>query len=244
MALGEPDESGRRRPVPVPGSEFILAADSIVSAVGQAVDGDCLGDGRLTENRGNVKVDPATLQTDLPWVFAGGDCVTGPDMAVAAIGAGQRAASMIDQYLKNGSIEAVTERYTCTRGSWRELPADAFKGVPPAERHGVPVRPPEVRRKDFAESTALWDADTAIAEASRCLSCGCYERYACDTRPSNPECVQSMAGGKKQLLSWEGAVLSAGLGWAERMMASSRQSPKSGRQKASKARKGPKYRRR
>jgi formate dehydrogenase major subunit len=195
MTLGEPDKSGRRRPVPVPGSEYTLKADSIVSAIGQAVDGDCLGNESLIEKQGNVKVDPATLQTDLPWVFAGGDCVTGPDIAVAAIGSGRRAASMIDQYLKKGCIEAVAERYTCTKGSWQELPADTFNGVPPVERHGVAARPPEIRRNDFAESTALWDADTAMDEASRCLSCGCYERYACDLRPSNPECVRPMAVG-------------------------------------------------
>jgi formate dehydrogenase major subunit len=240
MALGEPDKSGRRRPVPVPGSEFTLTAHSILSAVGQAVDGDCLGDGSLIEKRGNVKVDPASLQTDLPWVFAGGDCVTGPDIAVAAIGAGQRAASMIDQFLKKGCIEAATERYTCTKGSWRELPADTFKGVPPAERHGVAARPPEIRRNDFAESTALWDADTAIDEASRCLSCGCYERYACDTSPSNPECVQSMALGKKASSRMGRGVSYDGRREVERIIASSRQSQKRGRQKGSRASKEPK----
>jgi formate dehydrogenase major subunit len=207
MALGEPDNSGRRRPVPVPGSEFTLTADSIVSAIGQAVDGECLGDGSLIGKGGNIKVDPVTLQTDLPWVFAGGDCVTGPDIAVAAIGAGQRAASMIDQYLKKGCIEAAAERYTCTKGSWRELPTDTFKGVAPAERHEVVARPPEIRRNDFAESTALWDAHTAMDEASRCLSCGCYERYACDLRPSNPECVRSMVVVTKAGLRCDGLAL-------------------------------------
>ncbi|MDA8126521.1 MAG: [FeFe] hydrogenase, group A [Deltaproteobacteria bacterium] len=182
MALGEPDKSGRRRPVPVPGSEFILAADAIVSAIGQAVDGDCLGDDTLIEKWGNIKVDPRTLQTALPWVFAGGDCVTGPDIAVTAIGAGQRAALAIDTYLKTGQVTVAPEPYTCTKGSWRELPADTFQGVVPAERHRVPARPPEERRNDFAEATALWDADTAMAEASRCLACGCTERYGCDLR--------------------------------------------------------------
>ncbi len=193
MALGQPDKSGRRRPVPVSGSEFTLTADSIVSAIGQAVDGDCLGNDSLIEKWGNVKVNPVTLQTDLPWVFAGGDCVTGPDIAVTAIGAGQRAASMIDQYLRKGYIEAAVERYTCTKGSWRELSVDTFKVVPRVERHEVAARPPEVRRNDFVESTAIWEAGTAMDEAARCLSCGCYERYACDLRPSNPECVCPMA---------------------------------------------------
>jgi len=182
MALGEPDRSGRRRPVPVPGSEFTLTADAIVSAIGQTVDGDCMGDDTLIEKWGNVKVDPASLQTDIPWIFAGGDCVTGPDIAVAAIGAGQRAAAAIDQYLAKGHVETAPEPYTCTKGPWQEVPAETFKGVLPAERHGVPARPPEERRNDFAESKALWDAETARAEAARCLACGCTERYACDLR--------------------------------------------------------------
>ncbi len=63
MALGEPDDSGRRRPVPVAGSEFTLTADTIISAIGQAVDGFCIGDEPLIDKRGAVKVDPATMQT-------------------------------------------------------------------------------------------------------------------------------------------------------------------------------------
>jgi formate dehydrogenase major subunit len=197
-ALGEPDGSGRRRPVSIPGSEFTLTADSIISAVGQAVEVDCLNNERLIDNFGKVKADPVTLQTDLPWVFAGGDCVTGPSIAVAAIGAGQLAASMIDQYVRKGSA-AADVRYTFTTDSWRELPAETFQGVVPAERHRMEARPPEIRRKDFAESTTLWDTDTAMDEASRCLSCGCYERYVCETRPSTTECVQSLVLGKRKL---------------------------------------------
>ena len=182
MVLGEPDQSGRRRPMPVEGSEFALPANTIISAIGQAVEGDCLENAALIERWGNVKVDPATLQTALPWVFAGGDCVTGPDIAITAIGAGQRAALSIDQYLSHGRVTPKAEPYTCSRGAWQDLPPKAFKDVVPARRHEVPVLPPLTRRDNFRESTTNWSLETAMEEAARCLACGCTQRYACDLR--------------------------------------------------------------
>jgi formate dehydrogenase major subunit len=182
MVLGEPDKSGRRRPVPVVGSEFTLTANTIISAIGQAVDGFCIGDDSLIDKWGNVKVHPVTMQTGVPWVFSGGDCVTGPDIAIAAIGAGQRAAQAVDQYVRTGIVSPSAGPYTCTKGDWHDLPSDTFKGVKPAERYEVPALEPVVRRNNFKESTTTWDTDTAMAEAFRCLSCGCTERYACDLR--------------------------------------------------------------
>ncbi|MGO9146130.1 MAG: NAD(P)-binding protein [Desulfomonilia bacterium] len=182
MVLGEPDKSGRRRPVPVAGSEFSLTADTIISAIGQAVDGFCIGDENLIDKRGNVKVHPATMQTSVPWVFSGGDCVTGPDVAIAAIGAGQKAAEAIDQYVRTGIVSPSAGPYTCTKGDWHDVPAETFKGIKPADRNEVPALAPKTRRKNFEESSKTWDTDIAMAEALRCLSCGCSERYACDLR--------------------------------------------------------------
>ncbi len=182
MELGEPDKSGRRRPVPVPGSEFTLLATMIISAIGQAVDGACLGSERLLDRWGNVQCDPATMQTDIPWIFSGGDCVTGPDIAIAAIAAGKKAAESIDRYLRQGAVPPSSEPYSCTKGDWRDIPADAFAGVRPVRRSEIPVRSPEDRKTTFAESTRTWDAETAMKEASRCLLCGCSERYGCDLR--------------------------------------------------------------
>ena len=122
MALGEPDKSGRRRPVPQEGSEFTLTASTIISAIGQAVDGFCIGDKTLIDKWGNVVVNPQTLQTACPWVFSGGDCVTGPDIAIAAIGAGKRAAESIDEFVQTGSVIVKDEPYTCTKGKWKDLP--------------------------------------------------------------------------------------------------------------------------
>ncbi|MRR16506.1 MAG: FAD-dependent oxidoreductase [Deltaproteobacteria bacterium] len=182
MALGEPDKSGRRRPVPQEGSEFTLTANTIISAIGQAVDGFSIGEKKLINKWGNIVVNEQTLQTALPWVFSGGDCVTGPDIAIAAIGAGHRTAEAIDEFVRTGSVTTKDEPYTCTKGPWKELPREAFKGTPPADRLEVPVIAAHVRKANFDESSTTWDQETAMAEASRCLACGCTERYDCDLR--------------------------------------------------------------
>jgi formate dehydrogenase major subunit len=182
MELGEPDKSGRRRPVPVPGSEFTITASTIISAIGQAVDGSCVGNPGLLDKWGNVKADPSTMQTADPWVFSGGDCVTGPDIAIAAIGAGKRGAESIDRLIRNGILTPEGEPYTCSKGSWKDMPAETFKGVRLSERREITVFTPDSRKSTFDESSKTWDIDTTMAEAVRCLACGCTERYGCDLR--------------------------------------------------------------
>ncbi|HIC95628.1 TPA: FAD-binding protein, partial [Candidatus Bipolaricaulota bacterium] len=116
VELGEPDESGRRRPVPLPGSEFVLPCDSVIVTIGQVPDlaslGEKLGLGFGSESgselelelettpQGTLAVDPLTLETNVPGVFAGGDCVTGPDAVVTAMAAGRKGAISIDRYLR------------------------------------------------------------------------------------------------------------------------------------------------
>ena len=105
MELGEPDASGRRRPVAIPGSEFEVECDTVIMAIGQQVDLDCVKDMDLELSRwGTIVADEQTMQTSLPGVFAGGDAVTGPDIAVRAVGAGHVAALSIDQYLRENEL--------------------------------------------------------------------------------------------------------------------------------------------
>ncbi|OPY84783.1 MAG: Iron hydrogenase 1 [Smithella sp. PtaU1.Bin162] len=182
MILGEPDKSGRRRPVPLQGSDFTLTASTIISAIGQAVDGFCIGNKSLIDKWGNVIADAKTLQTSLPWVFSGGDCVTGPDIAISAIGAGKRAAEAIDEYVHTGAVRAKSAPYTCKKSHWKDLPPETFKGILPADRHEAAVLEPQIRKTNFEESSSTWSQDTAMAEASRCISCGCTERYDCTLR--------------------------------------------------------------
>ena len=99
MELGPPDDSGRARPVPVPGSEFTIEAASVIAAIGQSVELDTLNAHTLSLSKWGIAADPKTLATNLPGVFAGGDAVTGPDLAVRAVAAGKLAAASIDQYL-------------------------------------------------------------------------------------------------------------------------------------------------
>lgn len=182
MVLGEPDKSGRRRPVPVNGSEFTLRADTIISAIGQAVDGECVGSDSILDKWGNIKVHPSTMQTSIPWVFSGGDCVTGPSIAIAAIGAGKRAAEAIDQYMEEGYVFPYVQPYTSTKGRWQDMPPETFKGVRLTDRNDIPALAPSLRSSNFEESTGTWDMDTAMSEAARCLACGCSERYDCELR--------------------------------------------------------------
>ena len=98
MELTEPDESGRRRPVPVPGSEFVLEVDCIIEAIGSKSDNGC-ADGVETTDRGLIIADPDTFATSRPGVYAGGDTVTGPKTVIAAMGAGRKAAEAIAEYL-------------------------------------------------------------------------------------------------------------------------------------------------
>lgn len=107
MDLGEPDASGRRRPVPIPGSEEELPVDTVVVAVGQGPNPILLqGTAGLQLNkRGYIEVDPETLMTSIPGVFAGGDIVTGAATVIAAMGAGKKAARAIDRYLAEKKSE-------------------------------------------------------------------------------------------------------------------------------------------
>jgi heterodisulfide reductase subunit A-like polyferredoxin len=175
MELGEPDASGRRRPRPVEGSRRIMELDAVISAIGQQPDlgfwHETLG---LTVGRGmTLRADPLTLQTSLPWVFAGGDLVSGPDTVVRAIAHGKAAARSIDRFLKGedlaaGRHEEVTLAQVDTAGLLK------------VARRLPPLADPEERRKDFREVVGAFDEEAARAEAQRCLACGiCSECYQC-----------------------------------------------------------------
>jgi heterodisulfide reductase subunit A len=102
MELGEPDASGRRRPIPIKGSEFIMEVDNVIIAIGQAVDKTALPPELEYTGLGTLVVDPITLQTNIEGVFAGGDVVSGPADVIAAIATGKEAAESIDKYCQSG----------------------------------------------------------------------------------------------------------------------------------------------
>ncbi|MEW6426221.1 MAG: FAD-dependent oxidoreductase, partial [Bacillota bacterium] len=170
--LGEPDASGRRRPVPVPGSEFFLAVDNVIVAIGQAPDTEQIN---LAKNRnGTFKVDPHTLATDKKGVFAGGDAVTGPASVVEAVGAGKKAAEAIDRYLRGREVkfEETKEEVAPPRFT----PEEVETKTPLEPKH----LPPEERKTNFAEACLGYTDEAAKAEADRCLNCGvCSECGEC-----------------------------------------------------------------
>jgi len=174
MKLGEPDESGRRRPVPVPQSEFFVEADTVIAAVGQAADLSFLPpDSALERSRWErLVVDSNTLSTNVPGVFAGGDFISGPGMIIDAIASGRRGALAIDKYLRGdrSPVHMYDTRGTGTISA--EKPAieeeEAWKA---AYRPKVQVLPLEVRRRSFQETELALAEEQARYEARRCLRC-------------------------------------------------------------------------
>jgi len=185
MELGEPDASGRRRPIPIPGSEFTARATSVISAIGQGVDTTCLEDEpfnlKLTKWN-TLDVNPDTFETSHPGIFAGGDCSTGADIAVTAIAAGKKAAASIDQYLKGENITGVPKRYLHSMGKKEEAPKELFENVESVPRAAMPEMPVDSRVKSFEEVETGFTAELARKEAERCLSCGCRSFESCTIR--------------------------------------------------------------
>jgi NADH-quinone oxidoreductase subunit F len=172
MRLGEPDESGRRRPIPVTGSEFFVAADNVIAAVGQAPDLSFLPpDSALERTRlETLVVDGNTLSTNVKGIFAGGDFVTGPGMVIEAIAAGRRAAIAIDKYLKGDTSRV--EIYDLKAGVAGELPSQETEETWEAQpRMAVPTLPAEQRKMSFAEVELSFSEERARQEAKRCLRC-------------------------------------------------------------------------
>jgi heterodisulfide reductase subunit A-like polyferredoxin len=176
MELGEPDESGRRRPQPIPGSEFIIEVDSVVAAIGQETDWICVesaGDCKISR-RGTMEVDLLTLQSSEPDIFAGGDAVTGPRTVVEAIAAGKRAAISIDRFLKGQDLREGREK---EKKAVEDVPLDGYRRAP---RERMPRLSVDERRGNFKEVQLGFTEEQVRKEASRCLSCGiCSECYQC-----------------------------------------------------------------
>ena len=112
MELGEPDASGRRRPLPVQGSQFQIPVDGVITAISQQPDLNnfSLPDGVAISRYGTFTVDPLSLQTDVPWIFAGGDAVLGPKTVIEAIAQGKEAALSIDRYVKGVDLREGREK--------------------------------------------------------------------------------------------------------------------------------------
>jgi formate dehydrogenase major subunit len=183
MQLGPADASGRARPVVIPGSEFTVPATCVIAAIGQSVDSTPLSTSNLRLSRRGIAADLATLATNLPGVFAGGDAVTGPDLAVRAVAAGKLAAASIDQFLAGRKVVGAPELFNVLMGKLSEEELAAMlRGIEQSPRTPMPHLSIEKRKTTFEEVELGFSADAAVREARRCLSCGCGKAIPCRLR--------------------------------------------------------------
>ncbi len=181
MALGEPDQSGRRRPMPLDGSEHTREYDNIIAAIGQGVDGGAAD--RVEQSRwGSLEIDAQTMRTNLPEVFAGGDCVNGADIAVTAVRDGRRAAIAIDQLIMGEKVVGDPAPYNHSMGALEDVPKAVYEHFSTAKREKMPHLPPASRSRSFLEVETGFTEEQARAEAKRCMECGCRDAHECRLR--------------------------------------------------------------
>lgn len=170
VRLGALDADGRRRPEPIPGSEFTVRYDTVLSAVGQHPDVPEEW-GVATGGRSRIEVLPGSHQTSIPGVFAGGDAVLGPASVIYAIAHGRAAAQEIDRYL--GGSGDIEERLAPAE------PVIGLSSMPPERgsrgRLPIPVRELDTRLRSFDEVELGYTPEEAVEEASRCLRCDLRE---------------------------------------------------------------------
>ncbi len=177
MELGEPDESGRRRPIPVPGSEYTIEVDTVIPALGQ-VAGLFFLEKNVKAERGRIVIDDSGATT-CPPIFAGGDVATGYGTVTHAVGSGKRAALAIDRLLRGETLEgfppldrnvhAAPRDVDPTVVGFEDLNLAYFEEEPLPRQAQASA---DERVKDFTEVNRGFDEEVAVAEAARCFSCG------------------------------------------------------------------------
>jgi len=167
MQLGQFDNSGRRRPEAVDGKDYTIEADQVIAAIGQRVDTREVFDGITLETTSwkTIAVNRANGQTSVPWVFSGGDAVSGPSSVIEAIAAGERAAVGIDSFL-TGESHAFWRREAVTQTTF-DPDAEPVQYT----REKQPTISLEKRKNNFSEVEQCWPEDVAVCQAKRCLRC-------------------------------------------------------------------------
>ncbi|MFO7884305.1 MAG: FAD-dependent oxidoreductase [Desulfobacteraceae bacterium] len=178
MELGEPDDSGRRRPIPVEGSDYVLDIDYLIPAIGQRTDAACLDSpSGVNVNRwANIEADPVTFETSRKGVFAGGDGQTGASIAINAVAAGKEAAVSILRYLDGKDLKEGREPVEFAQKNFNKIP-DNITETPRQHMDRIPL---EERKKGFTEVEKGFTEEQALAEADKCLDCMvCCECFEC-----------------------------------------------------------------
>ncbi|MEN8119422.1 MAG: FAD-dependent oxidoreductase [Bacteroidota bacterium] len=185
MELGEPDDSGRQRPVPIEGSEYIEAVDFVIEAIGLWPTSSAFSNELEVHKNGNIIANENTCQTSTPYIFSGGDSHIGASTIIEAVGEGKRAAFYIDKFLNNeelfkfefgDKLPAVNKSEVIAKGNYKLLPPVKDK-----------FRPAKERAKDFVDVEMTFSEEEARLSASRCLDCSnCRECHQCiEVCPAN-----------------------------------------------------------
>ncbi len=186
--LGERDKSGRRHPFPVPDSEVMMDVDNIFAAIGQGPDVSFVsGESKLSKvavsGKNRIVTDPATFETNVKGVFAGGDVVSGPRTVVEAVAAGRKAAEAVHRYLLGAATSVAQDEVNVTRGeAIDEVDLKNFQGIQVKPRERIPERSANERVTNFGEICLGYSQDAARSEAQRCLGCGCVAVSKCQLR--------------------------------------------------------------
>ena len=196
MELGEPDASGRRRPVPIEGSEFELELDFVLAAIGQKTDVNFINDintnvksGELKINRwGDIDVNKETLQTGIDSMFAAGDGVSGPATIIEAIAQAKVAALSCDQYLKGQEIKPEEKEFLSKKDNFKTQEVNDYKGFfATQKREEMPVLDANIRVNFNEVELGYETKEIAHNETARCLECGCTEYHTCDLKKYSTE---------------------------------------------------------
>lgn len=175
MELGDPDDSGRPRPLPVEGSQFVFDCDTVISAIGQQVDLALLEGLKEVQTTpwNTIAVDAFTKQSSRSKLFFAGDCETGPDALITACAGGRRAADSIDHFIKNQTLEYDDNYYFDRLFETIKVydPAEEILKVESKQRFRPKMLPPDTRKSSFDEVEQSLSAQEAVAEAERCLRC-------------------------------------------------------------------------
>jgi len=190
MKLGEPDASGRRRPVPVEGSEFDLEIDYVLAAIGQKTVCNFIEDvnkfatgGELKINKwGDIDANRDTLQTGVPSIFAAGDGVTGPATLIEAIAQARKATLSCHQFLSDLPVKAPGKEFISKKDNFKKQdPADYTRKFAHQLRQEMPILEASARH-NFDEVELGYSEKMALEETGRCLECGCSEYFTCDLK--------------------------------------------------------------
>jgi formate dehydrogenase major subunit len=184
MQPGAPDASGRRRPEPAAGSEFVIECDRVLLAIGQGPDLSWIGPGNegVAAVKSKLQADAVTFDTGRPGVFGGGDVRIGSSTVVQAVAEGRRCSYAVDAYLKGADLAELKTRQTLAEPAPEFLSIVPYTDEPKEPRHRLKSLPAKERIKSYVEYEIPYTPAEVMAESTRCLQCTCEAIGNCDLR--------------------------------------------------------------